>query len=250
MLPAKPFPNPPPPPLPGQDTRGRRSPLYSWMRESVDITPFCEKTHENLSRLWKSVKDGEASEEELVRFSKLFGPDENCLGWKFHRYSIPPIYDMYYLHETTDDEDFKPHRLTSLKGYAHFALYGFLYLDLVQWFRDYAAILYHPDDNRLESYDAVAVAAFRTEVIWPVFGSTQAFWETFIDVYKEVESKMYEWPSGLFDLSYGAVKAEFQAANDTNGVKLMEALILTQGEGNYLGGGTACDISGSETLRY
>lgn len=203
---------------------------------SGDI-PFIKRRHTNLVELFMKVKgeEAKASEEERRQFDVLFGPDIHCLDWKCYRSNQCPIYDMYLVQSPVNPDDFTTNRLSTLKAQLLFQIHAYMYVDMAQKFGNLAEILFNPDDERIQPIDSARTSAFRSQLIHPIFGSTQGFWEAFLDTYHEVSGRIYRWPSSEPDVNYWQARKEFQAAGDATAVKLADMVILLNGGLSMLG---------------
>lgn len=210
--------------------------------------PFLFHRADNLFELRQRVKAGQASEEERIYFNRLFGPDPHCSGWNCKRANLPPIFDLYPLTESSE-EFTKERRLTTMKAYIHYGIHIYMVLNMANMFYRPAEILYCPDDDRIRPYDAATTAAFRSEIIWPLFSSTQAFLEAFQDVYYEVECSILYWPLNEPEVSLAQAKEEFEAAGDEIAVKLTEVRAAIVGYDFKLGVKTCNSIKGVDLLK-
>lgn len=221
------------PPFPSRDITGRRPTSGQMEPETTVPIPFRRRKFSELTNLCKKVKSGEASEEERAKYELLFGVDSNCPGWKCYRYNFPYIWNMYQ--RRTLSEDFATARPKMLKLYAISHIHSWMVLSMASLFLQTPELLFEPDDDRVRPVEMACAAAFRQEVIWPLFGSVQNFWEPFYQAYFEVEKYCCCWPKGEPSISYPQLKAEFEAIGDDFGAKLAEILMILYGDEATIG---------------
>lgn len=193
------------------------------------IVPFKDFNFGWLIRLRDKVSINSATISERNIYNQWFGCDPGCPNWKPHRQNMAPLYDLYFHQEAPTMDDFSGIKLKILKAYVHASLSAFFSLGMAYRFYATPEILWHPDDQRVDKSDSAKVAVFRHQAIWPLFGTTQQFWECFQDVFKETEDYMMEWPNGAPDLSYSEILEKFESAGDQDGVKLVKMLLYIYG---------------------
>lgn len=227
-------------------------PIIAVTQESIMVPAngrYVVRNYNELMELFQKVKDGQGNNDQVSRFKILFGPDPNCPDWKSHRHNLPPIYDLYAVGPSATPEQFVDHRLDMLKAFMHFTIYNYLIMDVVFKFYSLAKVLFHPDDARVSASESVLCAAFRADVIWPIFGSTQAFLEAMQDVYHQAEGSIFQWPRHAPKANCSKVRDEFRAAGDHVAAKLMDVVLVIEGQNYSMGEGTSNSMTGVDLLR-
>lgn len=74
------------------------------------------------------------------------------------------------------------------------------------------------------------IAIFRNEVIWPLYGSTEAFWTHFQDAFQDFKDDIYDWPSEEPDLCYSQIKAEMLGAGEQTTALFLDVLMAYDGD--------------------
>lgn len=129
-------------------------------------------------RIWK-MKPGEDRDELRAKYDYIFGEDPNCLGW-CPQGDLSDYRDMI-AHRSAPDEKCDLRR--NIRAHLLVSLLDFIQTIILDNYAFGAAMkrLYEPTR---EFHGMENVAYFRQEVVWPMFGSTEAFYN-FILKFKE-----------------------------------------------------------------
>lgn len=175
-------------------------------------------------------KEVERDPSKKAAFDIMFGKDHNCLDWDYEEAeSLPGFYDYEVLRPATK-EDLK----TSYKEIVLFQAFHCLMWAMLSEMNSHAcnprAALFRLKGG-MNTVGVNQTAMFRSQIIWPLWGSTQAFWEFMVKLFKQVYGKYnLQWPHDVPHLNAMQVKEYFQSIGCDDGVKVAQALIMYSGE--------------------
>lgn len=163
--------------------------------------------------------------EQRERIEIILGKDPFCPDWDYEEAEHLPDVDDFVTQGWATAELLRKHQCNILLFYCSTLVLSIFAGSALRGIRSQAVALFGLK-GRLHDYQVNKVACFRAEFVWPLWGSSQAFWEELCQVLSATRYDYnYCWPKGRRHLTLGQAKEFFESVGCQEGMRLCRVIM-------------------------
>lgn len=164
------------------------------------------------------------------RMQVIFGADPFCPDWDHDEAKPLTSCDGIYSRGWATLKILKTNQKEILLFHCVTLVTAIFTSDVLRFVQNKPAALFRLK-GRLEDDKISMIALFRAELVWPLWGSSQAFWEDLVRIFDETsDSYNYYWPKRKSCMTSGQVKEFFESIGCVEGLRLIKVIIALEGE--------------------